>query len=72
MKQAFKTFVFYMPLAIALMGLMDVVVYWNDPTIRYFAIMATMGWFFHFDSEWNLRKAEAEIDELLGHTDVQS
>jgi hypothetical protein len=34
--------------------------------------MASMGWLFHFDSEWNLRKAEEEIDELLEHTNVQS
>jgi|APCry1669188910_1035180.scaffolds.fasta_scaffold95763_2 hypothetical protein len=72
MKQAFKTFVFYLPLVIALIGIVDVVLYWNDPNIRYFAIMGSMGWFFHFDSECALRNKQNEIDELLGGSNVQS
>ena len=71
MKQAFKTILFYLPLAIALMGMIDVVVYWDDTHIRYFSLMAAMGWLFHFDSECALRKAQTEIDELLEVRNVQ-
>ena len=72
MKKAFKTILFYIPLVIALGFVLDAAIYWNDPTLRYTSIMAALGWLFCFDSECALRKAEAEIDELTGHTDVQS
>ena len=72
MRKKFKEILFYMPLAIAFIGMIDVVVYWDDSNLRYLSLMAAMGWLFHFDSECALRRAEEEIDELLGHTDVQS
>ena len=72
MKKTFKTILFYTPLIITLGFMIDVVLYWEDSVLRYMSIMAALGWLFHFDSECALRKAEAEIDELLGHADVQS
>ena len=72
MKKAFKTILLYIPLVIALGFVLDAVIYWNDSTLRYLSIMAALGWFFCFDSECALRKAEAEIDELTGVKDAQS
>jgi hypothetical protein len=72
MREAFKSFLFYLPLVVALMSVVEVVFYWNDPNIRWFAIMAAMGWFLHFDSECTLRHAEEEIDELVEQINAQS
>ena len=71
MKKAFKTILLYTPLIIALGFMIETVVYWEDSVLRYLSIMAALGWLFHFDSECALRKAEAEIDELLGENNVQ-
>jgi hypothetical protein len=71
MKKSFKTILLYTPLIIALGFMIETVVYWEDSVLRYLSIMAALGWLFHFDSECALRKAEAEIDELLGENNVQ-
>ena len=72
MRQKIKEIIFYLPLAIVAIAMIDVVVYWNDTTARYLALMTALGWLFHFDSECSLRRAEKEIDELLEHSNVQS
>lgn len=71
MKKSFKTILLYTPLIIALGFMIETVVYWEDSVLRYLSIMAALGWLFHFDSECALRKAEVEIDELLGENNVQ-